>query len=201
LFLYNNEISDAIPDINNIDTLDYLDFSENKKLTGETLTNENIAYCNYYGANNDEICMPKKIRCFGEVFVMDSCGEECGRFIIPEYKTCSGSRKTTTSTDNIEPTTEITTEVTTEEIIEETTEPTTEIATEAITETATETATETETETATETAIPTNSSTSGKCGKEYGKCQKGQCCSKYGYCGETSAYCGTGCQSDFGKCN
>lgn len=28
----------------------------------------------------------------------------------------------------------------------------------------------------------------------------GPCCSQYGYCGTTSDYCGTGCQSAFGKC-
>ncbi|KAI3400377.1 hypothetical protein diail_3394 [Diaporthe ilicicola] len=28
----------------------------------------------------------------------------------------------------------------------------------------------------------------------------GDCCSQYGYCGSTSVYCGTGCQSGFGKC-
>jgi len=44
-------------------------------------------------------------------------------------------------------------------------------------------------------------STKGMCGKKYGKCPNGQCCSKYGYCGKTSAYCGAGCQSEFGKCN
>ncbi|ORX77037.1 glycoside hydrolase/deacetylase, partial [Anaeromyces robustus] len=27
------------------------------------------------------------------------------------------------------------------------------------------------------------------------------CCSQYGYCGKTSEYCGTGCQSGFGKCD
>ncbi|KLU86886.1 hypothetical protein MAPG_05893, partial [Magnaporthiopsis poae ATCC 64411] len=29
----------------------------------------------------------------------------------------------------------------------------------------------------------------------------GDCCSQYGWCGSTSAYCGTGCQPGFGKCN
>ena len=45
-------------------------------------------------------------------------------------------------------------------------------------------------------------STNGKCGvgKGYTVCPSGQCCSKKGYCGTTSAYCGTGCQSSFGKC-
>jgi len=43
-------------------------------------------------------------------------------------------------------------------------------------------------------------STNGKCGKQYGKCPSGQCCSEYGYCGKTEDYCGTGCQSEFGDC-
>jgi hypothetical protein len=29
----------------------------------------------------------------------------------------------------------------------------------------------------------------------------GDCCSQYSYCGSSSAYCGTGCQPGFGKCN
>ncbi|ORX75620.1 hypothetical protein BCR32DRAFT_210153, partial [Anaeromyces robustus] len=46
------------------------------------------------------------------------------------------------------------------------------------------------------------STVKGMCGKEYGKCPSGQCCSKYGHCGTTSEYCtiSTGCQSEFGEC-
>jgi len=40
-----------------------------------------------------------------------------------------------------------------------------------------------------------------RCGKEFGKCPEGQCCSKHGYCGKLDVYCGGGCQSEFGKCN
>jgi len=46
-----------------------------------------------------------------------------------------------------------------------------------------------------------NFSIEGKCGKEYGSCPTGQCCSKYGWCGTTSFHCDSGCQSEFGKCN
>ena len=43
----------------------------------------------------------------------------------------------------------------------------------------------------------------GGCGKDnYNfKCLNNQCCSKHGYCGTTDAYCGSGCQSEFGRCN
>jgi len=44
-------------------------------------------------------------------------------------------------------------------------------------------------------------STNGQCGKEYGVCPSGNCCSKYGWCGTSSEHCGKGCQSEFGKCN
>eukprot|EP00833_Pecoramyces_ruminatium_P014001 jgi/Orpsp1_1/1188033/evm.model.d7180000061987.1 len=40
-----------------------------------------------------------------------------------------------------------------------------------------------------------------RCGKGFGKCPEGQCCSKHGYCGKLEVYCGGGCQSEFGKCN
>jgi len=43
-------------------------------------------------------------------------------------------------------------------------------------------------------------SSGGRCGSSYGHCPSGQCCSKYGYCGTTEAYCGKGCQSEFGNC-
>jgi len=46
--------------------------------------------------------------------------------------------------------------------------------------------------------IPT--STNGRCGEENGICPNSKCCSKYGWCGTTDAYCGSGCQSEFGKC-
>jgi peptidoglycan/xylan/chitin deacetylase (PgdA/CDA1 family) len=44
-------------------------------------------------------------------------------------------------------------------------------------------------------------STNGRCGGSNGVCPNNLCCSKYGYCGQTNDYCGTGCQSEFGKCN
>jgi len=45
-------------------------------------------------------------------------------------------------------------------------------------------------------------SLTSRCGKGYDlSCASGYCCSKYGYCGKTEEYCGTGCQSEYGKCN
>ncbi|ORX55928.1 RNI-like protein [Piromyces finnis] len=43
---------------------------------------------------------------------------------------------------------------------------------------------------------------SDKCGKGYGKCPSGKCCSKYGWCGTDNNYCmiSNGCQSEFGEC-
>jgi len=43
-------------------------------------------------------------------------------------------------------------------------------------------------------------STSGRCGKDFGSCPNNKCCSKYGYCGTTDSHCGAGCQSEFGIC-
>ncbi|ORX46004.1 hypothetical protein BCR36DRAFT_238129, partial [Piromyces finnis] len=43
-------------------------------------------------------------------------------------------------------------------------------------------------------------SADGRCGKGYGSCPKGTCCSKYGYCGVTSEYCGAGCNINYGTC-
>jgi len=41
-----------------------------------------------------------------------------------------------------------------------------------------------------------------RCGKDYGNCPGGQCCSKKGYCGTNSNFCSPslGCQSNYGKC-
>ncbi|OUM62096.1 carbohydrate-binding module family 18 protein [Piromyces sp. E2] len=44
-------------------------------------------------------------------------------------------------------------------------------------------------------------STNGKCGKENGVCPNKKCCSKYGWCGTSDKYCGSGCQSEFGRCD
>jgi hypothetical protein len=38
------------------------------------------------------------------------------------------------------------------------------------------------------------------CGAGKTSCGNNLCCSQWGYCGSTSDYCGTGCQSAFGKC-
>jgi len=40
-----------------------------------------------------------------------------------------------------------------------------------------------------------------KCGKDYGKCPSGQCCSKDGICDTMNDQCGTGCQPSYGKCH
>jgi len=47
-----------------------------------------------------------------------------------------------------------------------------------------------------------NSKSEYKCGKDFGKCPSGECCSKYGWCGKSTSYCliSRGCQSEFGKC-
>ena len=41
-----------------------------------------------------------------------------------------------------------------------------------------------------------------RCGKNYGQCPDGFCCSKKGYCGINSQFCSPslGCQSGYGKC-
>jgi len=46
-----------------------------------------------------------------------------------------------------------------------------------------------------------NFTSAERCGKGFGKCPEGQCCSKHGYCGKLEVYCGAGCQSEFGMCN
>ncbi|ORX45645.1 hypothetical protein BCR36DRAFT_414499 [Piromyces finnis] len=48
----------------------------------------------------------------------------------------------------------------------------------------------------------TSEDDSWRCGKDYGKCMEGYCCSKYGWCGKSSEYCAVedGCQSEFGTC-
>ncbi|ORX55839.1 hypothetical protein BCR36DRAFT_280682 [Piromyces finnis] len=47
-----------------------------------------------------------------------------------------------------------------------------------------------------------NKNTQGRCGKSYGKCPSGQCCSKYGWCGTSESYCAANkCQSQYGKCS
>ncbi|ORX85804.1 glycoside hydrolase/deacetylase, partial [Anaeromyces robustus] len=46
-------------------------------------------------------------------------------------------------------------------------------------------------------------STNGRCGINFDNtaCPIGECCSKHGWCGNSSDYCGEGCQSEFGECN
>lgn len=52
-------------------------------------------------------------------------------------------------------------------------------------------------------AAPTNLTTSpdNSCGVgSLYKCGEVQCCSQFGFCGNTTAHCGTGCQSAYGRC-
>jgi hypothetical protein len=51
---------------------------------------------------------------------------------------------------------------------------------------------------------PSIGTSTGQCGPTGGNaiCVTGLCCSRYGWCGSPSAaYCGTGCQSAFGRCD
>jgi len=43
----------------------------------------------------------------------------------------------------------------------------------------------------------------GRCGKDFGVCREGYCCSKWGWCGNTDFHCNAekGCNSKFGTCN
>jgi len=50
-------------------------------------------------------------------------------------------------------------------------------------------------------STPSNISNNGKCGKGFGICPSGKCCSQYGWCGTTEEFCGTGCKPEFGKCD
>jgi hypothetical protein len=45
-------------------------------------------------------------------------------------------------------------------------------------------------------------SSKDRCGENYGKCDTGECCSRYGWCGTTEFHCYTtkGCQKNFGIC-
>ncbi|KAH7152886.1 glycoside hydrolase superfamily [Dactylonectria macrodidyma] len=52
-------------------------------------------------------------------------------------------------------------------------------------------------------SAPTNLTTSpdGSCGVgSFFKCGEVTCCSQFGFCGNSTAHCGTGCQSGYGRC-
>jgi len=58
------------------------------------------------------------------------------------------------------------------------------------------------TTTTTKNPSPTTTPNENRCGKDYGSCKSGYCCSKYGWCGKTTDHCAVskGCQSEFGEC-
>ena len=103
----------------------------------------------------------------------------CGAGCQSEFGQCSGSTSTTKTSTTKTSTSKTSTSKTS----------------------TTKTKTSTTKTSTTKSSIPTNTSTTGKCGKDVGMCRTGECCSKYGYCGKSEAYCGAGCQSEFGICN
>ena len=107
------------------------------------------------------------------------CGKtnaHCGTGCQSEFGKCGITTTTTTTTTKASTTTKTTT-------------------------TKASTTTTTKTTTTVTSTKPLSTSTNGKCGPDYGVCPNNNCCSKYGYCGTSTAYCGTGCQSEFGKCS
>ncbi|ORX57948.1 L domain-like protein [Piromyces finnis] len=64
LNLSGNKITSIPKALNNMKNLRYVEFLENPKLSGKTLTNENLTTC-YYDTSSS-ICKAKEMKCFGE---------------------------------------------------------------------------------------------------------------------------------------
>jgi Leucine-rich repeat (LRR) protein len=224
LDMSSNSINDEIPKLyNNLYNLTDIDFTFNEDIKGETLTNKNLVRCRYDAFTDEEkvysLCRHES----------DSCLE---RLALKYYKLCDNpvtleSSTTTTTTTVSTPTDklEFITTTTTTTVVNTTTaksESTTTTTTttvvntitaksESSTTTINTTTDKSESSTTTKTTEKTTTTLSkeieptvveGRCGKGFGNCKPGNCCSKHGWCGASNDYCAIskGCQSEFGEC-
>jgi len=121
-------------------------------------------------------------KCCSKYGYCGTSSDYCGKGCQSEFGQCHGSKTSTTITKTSTTTTKKTSSTK-----------------KTSTKKTSTTKTKTTTTVSTKTSLPT--STNGKCGKNYGVCPSGNCCSQYGYCGTSSDYCGKGCQSEFGQCH
>jgi len=126
LDLSDNQIDCELPEsLNNLSKLEYINLESNVNLKGKTLTNSSLKKCIY--ESKYSLCKAKDMSCFESDVT---------------FKACKSDKTDVINSD-------------------------------------------------------------GRCGKDYGKCPSGQCCSKYGWCGTKDNYCKpeNGCQSEYGTCN
>jgi len=130
------------------------------------------------------ICPSNK--CCSEFGYCGTSTRHCGKKCQSEFGRCDGVASTTTTTTTKKTTTPA----------KKTTTPAKK------TTTPVKKTTTTTTTTTIKVSTPTiEYTTSDRCGEGFGRCRDNDCCSEYGYCGVTTAYCGNGCQSEFGRCN
>jgi len=193
---YGNRLDCELSEsLNSLPKLKRLDLRANYNIKGKTLTNESLTTC-IYDSKYKDLCISKKMDCFEDDYLglepCDSptdntvttngrCGMNVGR--CPEGKCCSIHGYCGTSKDHCGAKC-----VPKYGICKNSDTTTTKVSTKIKTSSRT-----------TKKSLPT--STNGKCGSEYGVCPSNKCCSKYGYCGTNEKYCGSGCQSEFGKCS
>jgi len=125
LDLSGNQIDSELPEsLNNLSKLEHINLQENVNIKGKTLTNSSLKKCIY--ESKYSLCKAKDMNCFENNVTFEACKSDKTNVI----------------------------------------------------------------------------SSDGRCGKDYGKCPSGQCCSKYGWCGTKDNYCKpeSGCQSEYGTC-
>ncbi|ORY44592.1 L domain-like protein [Neocallimastix californiae] len=217
LDLNSNNIDDEIPESYSLLlNLKYFSLNDNKNVSGKYLTNPSLEECSYDDIENNKLCKESdiKIPCLENAYESDYdkikiCESNTKK--TSNSKTTIKGKSTTTITITTTTTTtspSISTTTTTKKENNSktaTTSTTTNTTTnkKKINSKTTTTSTTIKTTTKTKTTnIPVATNKEGKCGKNYGKCPSGECCSKYGYCGTSSKYCdiSKGCQSEFGKC-
>ncbi|ORX49613.1 L domain-like protein [Piromyces finnis] len=179
LILKSNNIKTEIPEsLNSLTKLKEINLEFNN-VKGKTLTNPSLETCIYGQLNS--LCLAKKNKCIKEV--IRPCekkeNEKCGKGIgkCSSGQCCSRKGYCGTTKDYCGKGCQ----------------------SEFGNCYPSSSSTITKTVTMIRNSKPTNKAI--RCGKGIGHCPSDNCCSRKGYCGTTNAYCGTGCQSEFGKCN
>jgi len=194
LDLTHNMIESEIPEsLNKLTHLTLVDFSENEKIKGKTLTNESLETCEY-SPEATNLCIPKKIKCVEEYTFKtceDSNNENNGNNNNGNGNNGNGNGNGDNNNgnnnngngngdnnngnsnngngngngDN--------------------------------------NGNDNGSNNGDDDDDDNKISTDYKCGKGKGRCPAGQCCSKYGWCGQSEKHCSVdlGCNSKFGECH
>jgi hypothetical protein len=181
--IYRSAIT-SIPDsLNTLEDLEVVSITDNEDLDAVVLTNPKLVECNYYGSKS--VCKPKDNVVCGNSFSLCNDASE-------PLEPLTDANDTNDEQDEVQKShVKIINDKETSDEEKKINDEESEVENE-----------KDDNEVPIETVKELKISEDGRCGKDFGVCREGFCCSILGWCGNSETHCkiSKGCQSEFGHC-